>query len=66
MDEHKHLEILAMCVHVAIAVLCLLALLHNVRKRNWKQASVCIAMLAYEAQAILVHFRDLRGGGRDT
>jgi len=61
MDEHKHLEILAMCVHTAIAILSLLALLHNARKRNWRQVGVCFGVVCYEVQAIYIHYKDLKG-----
>lgn len=65
MDEHRHLEWMAFIIHICIVVLNLIALLHNLRKKNFKQVGAHFSVICYECGAAFEHMRDLRGGHHD-
>lgn len=59
-DQNREIEILATVVHAILAVLHVLALVFNVRRRNWLDALAHAAGVVYDGWATVRHGSRLR------
>lgn len=58
--EARDREIIALFVHGILFLGHCLGVIHNLKKRNWKQAGLHFGVACYDLWAVWIHYKEVR------
>jgi len=61
--QEKHIETLAVYIHGALSTLHAVGLVHNIKRRNWRDAAIHAGFIAYDAFATYTHHQYIKQKG---